>query len=123
MRYISDRVLVMYLGRVVELGPVDAIFGQPQHPYTRALLASRPSMDPARRIEEPPITGDPPNPIEPPPGCRFHTRCPFAEAVCQTNEPVLGSWQGAEAHTAACHMLDHSSGHSRAPRQTEARSA
>src|SRR4051794_39819463 len=79
VQYISDRVLVMYLGRVVELGPTDTIFDRPQHPYTQALLASRPSMDPARRIEEPPITGDPPNPIDPPAGCRFHTRCPFAE--------------------------------------------
>ena len=113
VRYISDRVLVMYLGRVVELGPVDAIFDEPQHPYTRALLASRPSMDPARRIDEPPITGDPPNPIDPPPGCRFHTRCPFAEPVCRTQDPALGYWQGDKAHAAACHMLDPRSGHSR----------
>src|ERR1700726_1638676 len=63
VQYLSDRVLVMYLGRVVEIGPIDAIFERPLHPYTRALLASRPSMDPARRIEGPPITGDPPNPI------------------------------------------------------------
>ena len=81
VRYLSDRVLVMYLGRVVEFGPVEAIFARPLHPYTRALLASRPSMDPAQRIEEPPITGDPPNPIDPPSGCRFHTRCPFAEGL------------------------------------------
>ena len=78
VRYISDRVLVMYLGRIVELGPVDEVFERPLHPYTKALLASRPSMDPARRIEEPPIVGDPPNPIDPPSGCRFRTRCPFA---------------------------------------------
>ena len=115
VRYISDRVLVMYLGRVVELGPADAIFDQPQHPYTRALLGSRPSMDPARRIEEPPITGDPPNPIDPPSGCRFHTRCPFAEPVCQSRDPVFGFWRGDEAHAAACHMLDPRSGHSQAP--------
>jgi peptide/nickel transport system ATP-binding protein len=114
VRYISDRVLVMYLGRVVELGPVDAVFGAPQHPYTRALLDSRPSMDPARRIEEPPISGDPPNPIDPPSGCRFHTRCPFAEEVCRASDPVLGSWNGSEAHIAACHMLDPASGHGRA---------
>jgi peptide/nickel transport system ATP-binding protein len=105
----------MYLGRIVELGPVDAIFEQPQHPYTRALLASRPSMDPTRRIEEPPITGDPPNPINPPAGCRFHTRCPFAEPVCQSSEPELRNEQRAAAHVAACHMLDPRSGHSRAP--------
>ena len=111
VRYISDRVLVMYLGRVVELGPVDAIFERPRHPYTRALLASRPSMDPARRIEEPPITGDPPNPIDPPSGCRFHTRCPFAETVCEGRTGAR--WRPADAHVAACHMLDPHSGHSR----------
>jgi len=114
VRYLSDRVLVMYLGRVVELGPVDAIFNHPRHPYTQALLASRPSMDPARRIEEPPITGDPPNPIDPPAGCRFHTRCPFAEAVCMAADPALDPWQGPHSHIAACHMHDPVSGHSKA---------
>jgi peptide/nickel transport system ATP-binding protein len=114
VRYISDRVLVMYLGRVVELGPVEAIFERPLHPYTVALLASRPSMDPARRIEEPPIVGDPPNPIDPPSGCRFRTRCPFAEAVCESKTPVLGEWIGLESHVAACHMRYSESGHSKA---------
>lgn len=114
VRYISDRVLVMYLGRVVELGPVEAIFNDPRHPYTQALLASRPSMDPARRIEEPPITGDPPNPIDPPAGCRFHPRCPFSEAVCETADPALERWHGPESHIAACHMRDPGSGHSKA---------
>jgi peptide/nickel transport system ATP-binding protein len=71
-------------------------------------------MDPAQRINEPPITGDPPNPIDPPSGCRFHTRCPFAEEVCKTTDPVLGSWQGAQSHAAACHLHNPSSGHSRA---------
>ena len=114
VRYISDRVLVMYLGRVVELGPVEAIFERPLHPYTTALLASRPSMDPAQRIEEPPIVGDPPNPIDPPSGCRFRTRCPFAEAVCAEKSPELGEWNERSSHVAACHMLDPASGHSRA---------
>ncbi|HEX4173896.1 MAG TPA: ABC transporter ATP-binding protein [Acetobacteraceae bacterium] len=114
MRYISDRVLVMYLGRVVELGPSEDIFTRPLHPYTRALLGSRPSMDPARRIEEPPITGDPPSPIDPPDGCRFHTRCPFAEAVCMARSPELGDWHERTSHVAACHMLEPDSGHSRA---------
>ncbi len=114
VRYLSDRVLVMYLGRVVELGPVEAIFSRPRHPYTQALLASRPSMDPARRIEEPPITGDPPNPIDPPAGCRFHTRCPFAEPVCAAADPALDLWQGPHSHIAACHMRDPGSGHSKA---------
>jgi peptide/nickel transport system ATP-binding protein len=102
----------MYLGRVVELGPIDAIFERPLHPYTRALLASRPSMDPMRRIEQPPIVGDPPNPIDPPSGCRFHTRCPFAERVCETADPALGSWLGLQSHVAACHMQNPHSGHS-----------
>jgi peptide/nickel transport system ATP-binding protein len=114
VRYISDRVLVMYLGRVVELGPVEAIFERPLHPYTTALLASRPSMDPARRIEEPPIVGDPPNPIDPPSGCRFRTRCPFAEAVCERTSPVLGEWLEVQSHVASCHMRDPESGHSMA---------
>src|ERR1700704_6778117 len=114
VQYLSDRVLVMYLGRAVEIGPIDAIFQRPLHPYTRALLASRPSMDPARRIQEPPITGDPPNPIDPPSGCRFHTRCPFAEQVCKTTDPVLDLWRGPQSHIAACHMLAPGSGHSKA---------
>jgi len=113
VQYISDRVLVMYLGRVVEIGPIDAIFERPFHPYTRALLASRPSMDPARRVEEPPITGDPPNPINPPAGCRFHTRCPFAERVCETMNPTLGAGEGLHSHVAACHIHDPRAGHSR----------
>src|ERR1700751_131658 len=82
VRNISDRVLVMYLGEVVELGPVEQGWAAPGHPYTRALLAAMPSSDPDRRTETPPISGDPPNPIDPPSGCRFHTRCPFAEPIC-----------------------------------------
>jgi len=112
VQYISDRVLVMYLGRVMELGPVDEIFDRPRHPYTRALLASRPSMDPANRIEEPPIVGDPPSPVDPPSGCRFRTRCPHAEAVCAAKVPALGDWADRTAHVVACHMSDASSGHS-----------
>jgi peptide/nickel transport system ATP-binding protein len=114
VQYISDRVLVMYLGSVVELGPVERIFTRPLHPYTVALLGSRPSMDPTRRIEEPPITGDPPSPIDPPSGCRFRTRCPFAEAVCEARVPVLGDWLDRGSHVAACHIHDPESGHSHA---------
>ena len=114
VRYISDRVLVMYLGSVVELGPSEEIFNRPLHPYTTALLGSRPSMDPARRIEEPPITGDPPSPINPPSGCRFRTRCPYAETVCEARQPVLGDWLNRESHVAACHIHDPDSGHSMA---------
>ena len=116
VQYLSDRVLVMYLGRVVEIGPVEEIFERPLHPYTRGLLASQPSMDPARRIEEPPIAGDPPNPIDPPSGCRFRTRCPFAEGVCERTDPTLSASQGLPSHFAACHMYDPLSGHSQAGR-------
>ena len=111
VQYLSDRVLVMYLGKIVELGPVDAIYGDPQHPYTRALLSARPSMDPRRRTREAPIQGDPPNPIDPPSGCRFRTRCPFAEDVCGRAEPALTD-TGVQA--VACHMRIAGSGHSRA---------
>ena len=96
VQYLSDRVLVMYLGKIVELGTVEAIYGNPQHPYTRALLSARPSMDPRRRTKEAPIQGDPPNPIDPPSGCRFRTRCPFAEDVCARVEPPLADI-GAQA--------------------------
>jgi peptide/nickel transport system ATP-binding protein len=111
VQYLSDRVLVMYLGKIVELGPVEAIYGQPQHPYTQALLSARPSMDPRKRTKEAPIQGDPPNPIDPPSGCRFRTRCPFAEDVCARVEPALTE-TGHQA--VACHMRIPGSGHSKA---------
>jgi peptide/nickel transport system ATP-binding protein len=113
VRYVSDRMLVMYLGQVVEIGPTDAIYRQPKHPYTKALLASRLSTDPRKRFDTPPLAGDPPNPIDPPSGCRFRTRCSFAEEVCATNRPVLGQSAGQAAHLAACHLGDAASGHSR----------
>jgi peptide/nickel transport system ATP-binding protein len=113
VRFISDRVLVMYLGEVVETASVETLWSDARHPYTRALLAAMPSLDPDRRTEEAPISGDPPNPIDPPPGCRFHTRCPFAEPVCREKHPVLMD-TGNVQHAAACHMVDPASGHSRA---------
>ena len=115
VQYMSDRVLVMYLGKVVEIGPVESIYGGPRHPYTRALLGAMPSMDPDRRGEQVTLTGDPPNPINPPPGCRFHTRCAHAEACCGTIEPKLSGGAAASSHLAACHMLIAGSGHSAAP--------
>ena len=119
VRYISDRVLVMYLGEVVELGPVDQVWDAPAHPYTRALLAAMPSADPDNRTQTPPITGDPPNPIDPPPGCRFHTRCAFAEPLCSAKSPKLTSLSDT-GHEAACYMAIPGSGHSRAPQGTSA---
>jgi len=116
VRYISDRVVVMYLGEVVELGPVDRVWDAPAHPYTRALLAAMPSSDPDNRTQTPPISGDPPNPIDPPSGCRFHTRCPFAEPVCAGERPGLSSALDTMGHQAACYMAIPGSAHSRAPR-------
>jgi peptide/nickel transport system ATP-binding protein len=112
VHYISDRVLVMYLGKVVEVGPVDSVYNRPAHPYTRALLSSRPSMDPDRRKTEPPLTGDPPTPINPPSGCRFRTRCAFAEEICARMEPPLLGLDELGAHQSACHMNTSGSGHS-----------
>ncbi len=114
VQYISDRVLVMYLGKVAETGPVEQIYERPAHPYTRALLASRPSMDPGQRRTEPPLTGDPPNPVNPPSGCRFRTRCAFAETICA--ERVPADAELSPGHIAACHMAMPGSGHSQAPR-------
>jgi peptide/nickel transport system ATP-binding protein len=114
VNYIADRVMVMYLGQVVEIGPVESIYHEAKHPYTRALLESRLTADPEARVETAPLTGDPPNPIAPPSGCRFRTRCAFAEEVCTTKEPVLRNWRGRAVHDAACHMTDAQSGHSKA---------
>jgi len=116
VRYISDRVLVMYLGEVVELGPVDEVWDHPAHPYTRASFAAMPSADPDNRTQTPPIFGDPPNPIDPPSGCRFHTRCPLAEPLCAKVSPKLFVLNNM-GHEAACHMASPGSGHSRAPAQ------
>ena len=110
VRHMSDRVMVMYLGQVVEIGPVDALYSAPAHPYTRALLAAMPSMDPDRRTQEAPLAGDPPNPINPPPGCRFHTRCRFAAPVCSAREPTQ-QILAHPRHFAACHAHVPESGH------------
>jgi peptide/nickel transport system ATP-binding protein len=118
VRHVSDRVVVMYLGRIVEAGDVAAIFRRPRHPYTQALLRAMPSMDPDRRTDTPPLTGDPPNPINPPSGCRFRTRCAFAESICERVSPRLDPVGGD--HDVACHMMAPGSGHSRATAQAAA---
>ena len=112
VRYMSDRVMVMYLGQVVEVGEAETLFEAPRHPYTRALLSSIPSMDPDRRTEVPPLAGDPPNPINPPSGCRFHTRCPQAQPVCAQRVPVLSG--DRSSHPVACLMFEAGSGHTAA---------
>ena len=116
VRFMSSRVLVMYLGRVAELAPTEMLYTQSHHPYTSALLGSLLSMDPDRRTEAAPISGDPPNPIDPPAGCRFHTRCPYAEAVCSSSAPVLAV---ENTHAVACHMRDAASGHTRAAQSAD----
>jgi oligopeptide/dipeptide ABC transporter ATP-binding protein len=98
VRHIADRVAVMYLGRIVEEGPTAAVFAAPRHPYTRALLAAVPGQG-ARAA---PLEGDVPSPIDPPSGCRFRTRCVFAQAVCAERVPAL---EGG-THLAACHLQD-----------------
>ena len=122
VRFISDRVVVMYLGEVVESGPVESLWADARHPYTRALLAAMPSLDPDRRTREAPIAGDPPNPINPPEGCRFHTRCPYAEPVCSAVAPKLMP-TGTDRHAAACHMVDPASGHGKAAPLRESENA
>jgi len=109
VEYISDRVMVMYLGRIVETGAVEEIYRRPRHPYTRALFASKPTLDPDRRTTEMPLVGDPPNPIDPPSGCRFRTRCAFARDVCAEATPALApphdaAAAGSGAHLVACHI-------------------
>ena len=113
VRYISDRVVVMYLGQIVESAPSDTLFSSAAHPYTRALLASKPSPDPREKIAAPPLTGDPPDPINPPRHCRFHTRCAFAEGVCSAKTPHLQAKPGSHPdHRVACWIHVPDSGHS-----------
>jgi oligopeptide/dipeptide ABC transporter ATP-binding protein len=103
VRHVSDRIVVMYLGKLVEVSPAEELYHKPIHPYTSALLGAIPIPDPNenRARERPIVGGEPPNPIAPPPGCRFHTRCPRATEVCRTVEPQLTEYPGG--HLAACH--------------------
>ncbi|MCJ2055479.1 ABC transporter ATP-binding protein [Methylobacterium sp. J-048] len=113
VRFISDRVMVMYLGRVSEIGPSDTVLDAPAHPYTEALLASMPSLDPDNRTQAALLQGDPPNPIDPPSGCRFHPRCTLAEPVCSETEPPLDTV--GPLHRVSCLARQPGSGHSAAP--------
>lgn len=107
VRHISDRVIVMYLGKFVEIADKKSLFTNPQHPYTKALLSAIPSIDVENKKERIILTGDVPSPIDPPTGCRFHTRCPFATDKCKTEEPELRQTDlMKDGHVSACHYME-----------------
>jgi peptide/nickel transport system ATP-binding protein len=104
VEHLADRVAVMYLGRIVEIGPARAVFGRPAHPYTQALLASVLTPDPAVPIPDPRLRGTMPNPLDPPPGCRFHPRCPHVMPICAAVDPADRMTEaGVEV---ACHLYE-----------------
>ena len=103
VKYISDRIAVMYLGRIVELATTDQLFGNAQHPYTKALLSAVPHPNSTRKRERIVLEGDVPSPISPPTGCHFHTRCPIAEARCRETYPETRVVEGG--HEVACHLV------------------
>ena len=103
-KYICDRIAVMYLGQIVEIGPLEQVYGNPRHPYTQALLAAVPVPDPDARRTQPLPKGEIPSPIHPPAGCRFHPRCPIAEEICRREPPPLHPVEGEPEHFVACHL-------------------
>ncbi|RNA67772.1 ABC transporter ATP-binding protein [Alteribacter keqinensis] len=109
VRHISDRVMVMYLGKIVEIGDKKSVFDNPKHPYTKTLLSAIPVPDPTATRDQIVLKGDVPSPIDPPTGCRFHTRCPFATDKCKDEVPELrntGKDMMKEGHNAACHYIE-----------------
>jgi len=103
VKHVSDRIAIMYLGRIVEFADAEDIYRDPRHPYTRALISAIPEPDPKRRSKRIVLKGDVPSPIHPPSGCAFHTRCPFATERCRQETPHLRPAPDAPAHTVACH--------------------
>jgi oligopeptide/dipeptide ABC transporter ATP-binding protein len=107
VRQVCDRIAVMYAGEIVERGTVADIFGNPKHPYTRALLDAIPQIEGGKRRDRKALGGEPPSATNPPSGCRFHPRCPeFIDGSCSGQNPALQSVEGDTGHEAACHWLD-----------------
>jgi oligopeptide/dipeptide ABC transporter ATP-binding protein len=105
VKHIADRIAVMYLGRIVETGPAAAVFANPRHPYTRALMSAIPVARPAPNRKRLTLDGDVPSPINPPPGCHLHTRCPYAQALCSVAAPPLEAIdESGSGHASACHF-------------------
>ena len=104
VEHISSRIMVMYLGKIVESGPAADLCADPKHPYTKALLSAVPSINPEKRSERIVLTGDVPSPLDPPSGCRFHTRCPFATDRCKTEEPAMR--EIGPGRNCACHLAE-----------------
>ncbi|TDQ36543.1 ABC transporter ATP-binding protein [Aureibacillus halotolerans] len=104
VRYLCDRIAVMYLGRVVEMGTSEELYSSPQHPYTKALLSAIPKSSPFEKKERTVLLGDVPSPVNPPSGCHFHERCPVAMAKCKTDSPVFK--ETIPGHQVACHLAD-----------------
>ena len=106
VKHVSDRIAIMYLGRIVELGGADEVYERPKHPYTRALISAIPEPVPGGRKQRQILEGDVPSPIDPPSGCPFHTRCPHVEAKCRETRPELRPIraQSGEEHQVACHF-------------------
>jgi oligopeptide/dipeptide ABC transporter ATP-binding protein len=111
VEHVSDTIAIMYLGRIVEKGPVERIFQKPAHPYTRALIEAIPVPDPRQRHASEPLQGEAPSPVSPPPGCPFHPRCPYAIEACRVTVPQLEhvgapNPDPAREHLAACIRKD-----------------
>ncbi len=106
VRYISDRVAVMYLGEIVEMGTSEELYANPRHPYTQALLSALPVPDPTKRGSTKILAGDVPSPSNPPPGCSFNTRCPYKTDVCTQDNPALNIFPNTNNHYVACHHAE-----------------